>query len=152
MILVDIDGTVSPTQPTEQMFASWQAAGGYRSEFAGGFTLVIPNYILDFLNSRSDIYMLSTWNDLAATVPEAFGFEAQTLDMTEHTDARGIQGKFEVVKSLGDKPLAWLDDHIKPIHKDYCATIDCIAIKPRKNSCLSVNQIDSLHKSLNLVS
>lgn len=148
MILVDIDGTISPTQVDDAMKLRFDEQGGYETQRAG-FVVVIPNYILDFLRGQDSIYMLSTWGSSAALVPEAFGFEAQTLNMEDFTDKRGIQGKFAVVKHFAGKVDAWLDDHITPAQKKYCAENGIIAIKPTPTKgCMTPAQVEQLRAGL----
>lgn len=140
MILVDIDRTISPPQPDEAFDAI-----PHESARAWGFDVKIPTYILNFLKSRDDIVMLATWGIRAATVPEAFGFQADVIDMDEYSNKTGIQGKFAVVKAV--KPIAWLDDHITATMTKWCTAEGIITVKPT-SGFMTVRQITSLEKKL----
>ena len=116
MILVDIDGTISPTRPEEDGILEDLLPVEERR--AGGFQIIIPEYILDFLRTAPNLYMLSTWGEMAKDVPEEFGFKAEVLNMNDYTDASGIEGKWDVVSHFDDAVEAWLDDHISPRMRD----------------------------------
>jgi len=113
MILFDIDGTLSPARTTEAPPTAGVTAHAWI------FNIFIPQHLLDFLNSRDDIVLLSTWNNATYDVVEAFGLDARVALMEDFSEEVGIKGKFEVVKAL--QPLGWADDHIKLEMKKYAA-------------------------------
>jgi hypothetical protein len=123
MIIFDIDDTISPTQPGN----NWAVL--HETKKAWGFNISIPVYVLDFLRSRDDIALLSTWGEAAKYVPEAFGFTARILVMDSR--ASGIKGKFETVKQFDDATV-WIDDHITPAMKKFMAEKGILTIKPTK--------------------
>lgn len=139
MILVDIDKTISPTRPD----ASFELIPHETRRL--GFDVKIPLHILEFLKSRDDITMLSTWGVRAATVPEAFNLKADVLVLDDYSNKLGIQGKFEVVKAV--RPDAWLDDHITPTMAKWCAEHGIITVKPTAGF-VTVRQLKSLEKKL----
>ena len=123
MILFDINETISPTDRDY----IWTVP--YETHYAWMFNISIPTYILDFLRSRDDIALLSTWGSAASQVAEAFGFKAEILVLDE--DTYGIAGKYEIVKRQSNV-TAWIDDHMKPAMKKELAEKGIVAIKPTK--------------------
>lgn len=142
MILVDIDGTISPTRPEEDGILEDLLPVEERR--AGGFQIIIPEYILDFLRTAPNLYMLSTWGEMAKDVPEAFGFKAEVLNMSDYTDASGIEGKWDVVSHFDDDVEAWLDDHISPRMRDAARMRGIHVFVPPKRACLTRGQIADL--------
>jgi len=128
MILFDIDGTISPTRPEEAPETVGVTARAF------GFQVLIPQHILDFLRSRDDIVLLSTWGKAAFDILEAFGISGGVVDMEDFTDKTGPQGKFEVVKKL--QPNGWADDHIKPAMKKYATEHGIAVVIPKKGYIL----------------
>lgn len=69
--------------------------------------------------------------------------------MEDFTDKRGIQGKFAVVQHFVGKVDAWLDDHITPKQKKFCAENDIITVKPtRAKGCMTPTQVEQLRAGL----
>lgn len=124
MILFDIDGTLSPTRKEEAPATDGVTARAF------GFQVFVPQHLLDFLRSREDIVMLSTWGKASFDFIKAFGFEAQVALIEDFSDETGPKGKFEVVKKL--QPSGWADDHIKPAMKKYAAEHGIAVTVPRK--------------------
>lgn len=129
MLIFDIDGTISPARVEEAPATEGEttSAGGFRNVF-------MPSHILEVLRSRSDVALLSTWDEGAANFAEAFGFDAEILLMKDFSNARGIDGKFEVIKAL--KPAGWADDHISPAMLNWCKANGVVTVKPRKGYIL----------------
>lgn len=123
MIIFDIDETISPTDRDYE----WKVP--YETERAWAFNISIPTYVLEFLRSRDDIALLSTWGEAAVEVATAFNFKAEILVLKEET--YGIEGKFEIVKNL-DNVTAWIDDHMTAAMKKEMTEKGVLAIKPTK--------------------
>jgi hypothetical protein len=134
MIIFDIDDTISPTQVAR----NW--AEPHETKRVWGFNISIPLYVLDFLRSRDDIALLSTWDDAAAKVSAAFEFEAKILLIDE--GGVGIAGKFDVVTKQSHVN-AWIDDHMTPMMKKEMTNRGIIAIKPT-GGVISKKQLKSL--------
>lgn len=137
MLIFDIDDTISPTQPP----ADWSVPHETKR---AGWNVKIPSYMLDFLRSRDDIALLSTWGDTAVRVSEAFGFNAQILVMDEGT--YGIEGKFNLVKRL-ENVKVWADDHMKPNMRKAMEAKGVHVVKP-KNGVISEKELADLIASL----
>lgn len=134
MLIFDIDDTLSPTRPPKD----W--AVPHETERAFGFEIKIPTYVLDFLRSRDDIALLSTWDAAAQQLADAFKFSAKVLIMDG--DAFGIKGKYQVVQSRNDV-VAWVDDHITPLMRLGAQERGISIIKPKKG-CISEKEIQTL--------
>lgn len=147
MLLLDIDNTISPAQITPEIEAYWDKYGGYQTKRAGGFDISIPTYTIEALQNLDDVYMLSTWRELASDIPKAFGFTAQTLDYTDYTSQHGIQAKFDVAKHFGKDVRAWADDHLTPTMRKWCKENNVLAIKPNKRG-LTYQQAQMLKNNL----
>lgn len=124
MLLFDIDGTLSPTRLEEVEVTPGETARAF------GFNVFIPSHLLNFLRSRDDIVLLSTWGDGSFYLPEAFNFKARVALMDDFSEKMGIKGKFEVVKAL--HPTGWADDHITPAMKKYAAEHNIATTAPKK--------------------
>jgi len=124
MIVFDIDGTLSPTREEEAFGIPGETAEAF------GFQIFIPQHLLDFLRGRDDIALLSTWDAEAASLAEAFAFKAQTLLISDYSDERGINGKFDVINEL--KPTGWADDHIKPFMATWCKPLEIAVTIPKR--------------------
>jgi hypothetical protein len=135
MIVFDIDDTISPTKPPKPWDVPHETARAV-------WELKIPTYVLEFLRSRDDIALLSTWGDTAQNVADAFGFKATILVMDE--DKYGSDGKYALIKSRDDI-TAWIDDHIKPAMAATERARGIVVIRP-KGGVISEKEIDSLRK------
>ena len=124
MILLDIDGTLSPPHPEEAP----QTDG--ETEKAFGFQVFIPQHLLKFIRGRDDVVLLSTWGLDSFSLLKAFNLNARVALMEDFSDILGIQGKFEVVKAL--QPSGWADDHIKKAMKEYSEAHQIAVSVPRK--------------------
>lgn len=130
MLAFDIDDTISPTKPSNQVLAE-----SHESRRAI-YQLVIPTYVLDFLRSRQDIALLSTWGETASAVSEAFEFDADVLVIEELS---GIRGKFDLVRRTPEITV-WVDDHLTQEHIAWCHENGILAIKPTEG-CVSKSQV-----------
>lgn len=133
MIVFDIDDTISPTRPPKDWAVEHETV-------RVGYVLKMPTYVTEFLRSRDDIALLSTWGESAKNVAEGFGFNAKILVMEEMS---GVAGKFEVIQSLGSQVTAWVDDHMKPAMKRQLTEAGILAIKPT-GGVISKRQIQQL--------
>lgn len=124
MILFDIDGTLSPPKLDEAPKTFGETARAF------GFTVFIPHHLLNFLRSRNDIVLLSTWGEGAFDLPEAFDFKARVALMADFSHKLGIEGKFEVVKALN--PTGWADDHITSAMKKYAVERGIAVTVPKR--------------------
>lgn len=104
MIVFDVDNTLSPTRFPD----SPELLGETREAF--GFQVFIPTHLLEFIRSRNDTAILSTWGAEAESLVEAFQLPSKVLLMSDFTDERGIWGKFSTIEQL--RPSYWADDHI----------------------------------------
>lgn len=134
MIIFDIDDTISPTRPGKD----WKVP--HETARAWAYTISIPTYVLEFLRSRDDIALLSTWGKSAQKVADAFGFTAQVIVLTDEQE--GIQGKYDAVNNL-DGVVAWVDDHMKPAMRTKLAEQGILGIKPT-NGVISKAQLATL--------
>jgi len=123
MIVFDIDQTISPTDREYE----WTVP--FETHKAWIFNISIPTYVLDFLRSRDDIALLSTWGKAAESVSEAFGFKAEIIVMDD--DRTGVEGKFKTVSEM-DNVAAWIDDHIKPKMAAAMKDKGVLTIKPTR--------------------
>jgi hypothetical protein len=139
MLIFDIDQTlVRPHYPDQST-----AHGETRTVF--GFELFMEDHLLDFLRSREDIHLLSTWGSEAASLADAFEFKAKALLIRDYSDEGGIHGKFTTVREL--KPLLWADDQITELMANWCLHFNVISIIPKRGS-ISSSELDNAVKSL----
>lgn len=124
MLLIDIDGTISPTRVEEAPASEGETAR------AMGFQVFIPKHLLEFLRSRDDVVLLSTWGVGCFSLIEAFKLKARVALIEDFSERGGIEGKFCAVKAL--QPTLWADDHIKPAMKKYAQEHGIITAVPRK--------------------
>lgn len=145
MFLLDIDGTISPYPVGSALEQYWNSRGGYTTRTASFFDLSIANYTLDMLRSTPDVFMLSTWGAEAAQIPEIFEFDAETVNYLEYSQGKnGIEGKFEVVKAFTGEVRAWADDHIREEHLEYCLENGILAVRPSKDTGLTLEEVELL--------
>lgn len=126
MLIFDIDNTISPTNPTDAYLAR-----PHETERAGGFEISISTSLLTFFRERDDIALLSTWRDMAADVPRAFGFRADILVMPD--SQHGIEGKRWVVERQSGVHV-WADDHLRDRDIKWCKENGVYAMKPKSGS------------------
>lgn len=144
MIVLDIDGTISPTNPHEQE-GYFDSLLPVEEERAFGFPITIPSYILELLrNPPLPLALLSTWGTGAESLCEAFGFEARVLDMQDYTKNLGIEGKRDTILALKDEVRAWADDHITVPMKDEMRRDGIFIAVPPRRACLTRGQIADL--------
>lgn len=112
MFIFDIDMTLIAPRYEDSPIVP----GETRSVF--GFDVFMAQHLIDFLRSRDDIHLLSTWGKESGSLAEAFGFKAKTLLIRDYSDEGGINGKFDAVISL--KPELWADDEITSFMAHWC--------------------------------
>lgn len=134
MIVFDIDDTISPTRPPKD----W--AEPHETKRAWAFTVRIPNYVLDFLRTRDDIALLSTWKEAAKHIAEEFQFTAEIIVLNDNQ--HGIKGKYEIINSRTDI-TAWVDDQITPTMAKDLKNQGIITIRPKKG-VISEKEITTL--------
>ena len=126
MLIFDIDNTLVRTHYED----SPKRRGEVRKVF--GFELFMEAHLLEFLRSREDIHLLSTWEAEAAELAEAFQFKAGTLLMRDYSDQGGIYGKFATVREL--QPKLWADDQITTLMENWCLHFSVVTIAPKTGS------------------
>lgn len=126
MLIFDIDNTL--VRPHYQ--DSPKRNGEVRKVF--GFELFMEAHLLEFLRSREDIHLLSTWDSEAAELADAFGFKARTLLIRDYSDEGGIYGKFAAVREL--QPKLWADDQITTLMENWCLHFSVVTIAPKRGS------------------
>lgn len=143
MIVLDIDGTISPTAPKEDGLLD--SILPVEEARAFGFNVMIPTYILNLLrNPPMEIALLSTWGAGAKSLAEAFQFEARILDMEDYTLNSGIQGKHDTILHFKDEVRAWADDHISTRMRDELRAEGIFIAIPPRHSCLTRGHIADL--------
>lgn len=135
MIVFDIDDTISPTRPPKD----WAVEHETNRIMWGD--IKIPSYVLDFLRSRDDIALLSTWGTGAQKIADGFGFKAKILLIDE--EDLGVDGKYHIIQDLGSEVTAWIDDHVKPKMVKALEAEGVTVIKPR-NGVITEQEIESL--------
>lgn len=149
MLLLDIDGTISPSNIDPARSKWWRDNGGYTVRNVGLYDIAIANYTLDALASLTDVFMLSTWGESASVIPEVFGFRAETINYLDYSQGLvGIAGKFEVVKAFSGEVRAWADDHMREEHWQYCVKKGIIPIRPDGEVGLSPEEASCLKKQI----
>jgi len=135
MIVFDIDDTISPTRPPKD----WDVEHETHNIMWGA--IKIPVYILDFLRSRDDIALLSTWGSGSQKIADGFGFKAKILLIDE--EDLGVDGKYHIIQDLGSEVTAWIDDHMTTKMMKALEAEGVTVIKPRRG-VITEQEIDSL--------
>lgn len=139
MLIFDIDNTL--VKASSKVVS--KTAGESHSVF--GFELFMEDHLLEFLRSRSDIHLLSTWEAEAGNLAEAFGFEAKTLLIRDYSDEGGIYGKFAAVREL--QPRLWADDQITSLMANWCTHFKVASIAPKSGS-ITKDELEAVTKLL----
>lgn len=126
MLIFDIDNTLVRTHYEDS------PKGNGEVQKAFGFDLFMEDHLLEFLRSREDIYLLSTWDSEAAELADGFSFKARTLLIRDYSDEGGIYGKFAAVREL--QPKLWADDQITTLMENWCLHFSVVSIAPKRGS------------------